>query len=81
MSIVPTKNKSSLVAYYCGIFSLIPCVSLILGPIAVIAGFMGLKNKKENPEVSGTVHSWIGIVVGSFTFLAHLIFVAMAFLA
>ena len=55
MQIVPTQNTPALIGYYTGVFSLIPCFALILGPIACILGV--IKKSEEDPEVSGTAHS------------------------
>ena len=71
MQIIPTKKTPALIGYYTGVFSLIPCFALILGPTACILGFLGLKRVKEDPEVSGTVHSWIAIVLGGLMFVLN----------
>ena len=57
MSIIPTKNPPALVAYYMAIFSLIPCVAILLGPAAAISGFVGLKKVKENLWIHRSVKS------------------------
>lgn len=74
--IIPYKNPPALMAYYCGVFSLIPCVGLILGPIAVVLGVLGLKKRTRSPAVRGQVHAWIGIILGSLVLLAHVLFAA-----
>lgn len=71
--IIPYKNPPALIAYYCGVFSLIPCVGFILGLAAVILGVSGLKKRKQNPLIRGQVHAWIGIVLGSLVIIAHLL--------
>ncbi len=60
--LIPYKNPPALIAYYLGLFSLLPCFPL--GIAAFILGIIGLRNVKRNPEVHGTVHAWIGIVMG-----------------
>jgi hypothetical protein len=62
--IIPYKNGPALAAYYLGIFSLLPCIGLALAIPAFILGIMGLKKRKENPAVKGSVHAWIGIIMG-----------------
>jgi hypothetical protein len=69
--IIPYKNPQALIAYYCGVFSLIPCIGLILGPVAMFLGVSGLRNSRKNPLVRGQVHAWIGIVLGSLVTIAH----------
>ena len=75
MSIIPTKNPSALIAYYTAVFSLLPCFALLLGPVAILLGTIGLKKAKINPDISGTVHAWIGIALGSSTFLINVLFI------
>jgi hypothetical protein len=71
--LIPYKNGMALAAYYCGVFSLIPCVGGILGPLAIIFGIIGLRKVNENPEARGTGHAIAGIVLGSLALLGHLI--------
>ena len=61
---IPYKNGPALAAYYLGIFSLIPCGGLLLAIPALIFGIIGLKRRRENPAVKGSVHAWIGIIMG-----------------
>ena len=68
-TIIPYKNVPALIAYYCGVFSLIPC--LFIGWAGLILGIMGLKRAKEHPEAKGKVHAWIGIIVGGFFALLY----------
>ena len=60
--VIPYKNPAALFAYYCGIFSILPCFPL--GIAAFILGIVGLRNVKKNPELRGTAHAWIGIITG-----------------
>lgn len=65
--VIPYKNVPALIAYYCGVFSLIaliPCFFPL--PIAAfVLGLYGLKRAKAEPAVRGQVHAWIGIVAGA----------------
>ena len=63
--IIPYKNPAALIAYYLGIFSLLPCVGLLLAIPALILGFLGLAARRKNPAIKGSVHAWIGIVLGA----------------
>ena len=67
--IIPYKNPAALIAYYCGIFSLLPCIGLVSGVPAIILGIAGLRKRKATPVIRGSVHAWIGIVLGSLTTL------------
>jgi len=71
-AVVPYKNPKALIAYYLGIFSLIPCLGLPLGIAAFILGVLGLKFLKTHPAAHGKVHAWIGIVLGGLCTLANI---------
>lgn len=64
--IIPYKNPKALIAYYTSIFSLLLPP---LGFVAVILGILGLMDRKKNPAIKGSVHAWIGIVLGTITML------------
>jgi uncharacterized protein YqgC (DUF456 family) len=70
-TIIPYKNPKALVGYYLGVFSLIPCFGLILGPAALILGVMGLKDRQKNPQMHGMGHAIVAIVLGSITTLGN----------
>lgn len=63
-TLIPYKNPPALVAYYLGLFSLLPCFPI--GLIALVLGVIGLRKVRANPEVHGTVHALIGIIMGGF---------------
>ena len=67
--LIPYKNVPALVSYYLGIASLLPCIGFAFAIPALILGIMGLKKRKANPEVKGSVHAWIGIVLGGIFML------------
>ncbi len=60
--LIPYKNVPALIAYYCGVFALIPCFPI--GIAGFVLGIIGLKRARANPVVKGKVHAWIGIVAG-----------------
>jgi len=64
-ALIPTKNPNALIAYYLGVFSLIPCLGLILAIPALILGLKGLKFANEHPETKGKAHAWVGIIMGA----------------
>jgi hypothetical protein len=76
-TIIPYKNGMALAAYYVGVFSLIPCLALILGPLGIIFGIVGLNRVKANPEVKGTGHAIAGIVLGGLTTLANVVVIVL----
>ena len=75
-TVIPYKNKAALTGYYCGIFSIIPCLGMLLGPAAVVLGGLGLRNSIQDPESKGKLHAVIALVIGAITSLAHLIVVS-----
>lgn len=62
--VIPYKNPPALIAYYLGLFSLLPLIGLLLAIPAFILGILGLKKRAQNPAVKGSVHAWIGIIMG-----------------
>jgi hypothetical protein len=45
---------------------------MILGPIALILGILGLNYVKAHPRAGGTGHAWAGVILGALTTLAHI---------
>ena len=62
--IIPYKNPHALIAYYLGIVSGLPGIGLPFGIAAFILGLKGLKARKQNPAIKGSVHAAIGIGCG-----------------
>ena len=83
-SLIPYKNPQGLMAYYAGVFALIPCVGLILGPAAFVLGLLGIRYANKYPTAGGKGHAIAGVVLGTIVVLGHvgviLFFVVMAFL-
>ncbi len=70
-TLIPYKNGRALAAYYCGVFSLIPGLGLLLGPIAALLGLLGLLYVRKHPTAKGTGHAIAGIVFFIVTLLEH----------
>jgi hypothetical protein len=70
-ALIPTSNPAALLAYYAAVFSVIPVFGLLLGPVAVALGVVGLSKIKTDPRLSGTAHAWIGVVLGGCVTLAY----------
>ena len=79
--LIPTSNPKALLAYYLGIFGLIPGFCIFLAPAALVLGILGLKAVSERPEIAGKVHAWIGIVLGGLSTLACIVLVVLIALA
>lgn len=43
---------------------LFPCIGILFSLPAFVLGIMGLKARKRNPAVKGSVHAWIAIILG-----------------
>jgi hypothetical protein len=65
--LIPYKNGHALTAYYLGILGLFPLIGVLLAIPAVILGISGLKKRKQNPIIKGSVHACIGIILGSMS--------------
>jgi hypothetical protein len=70
-TIIPYKNPKALAAYYCGVFSLVPILGLLLGPIALIFGILGMLSVSRHPSAKGTGHAIAGIILGFLTMTAN----------
>lgn len=76
--VIPYKNPKALIAYYLGIVSGLPLIGFPFGVAAFVLGVMGLRARKANPAIKGSVHAWIGIGCGGlFMLLWGLVALAM----
>lgn len=79
--VIPYKNPHALIAYYSGIFLLLCCVTPVpLGVIPFVLGIIGLRKRSQNPVIKGSVHAWIGIVLGALSAVGSVV-VAIALIA
>jgi hypothetical protein len=73
--VIPYKNPYALTAYYLGILSLLCCIfGVPFGLVPVVLGIIGLKKRADNPAIKGSVHAWIGIVLGGISALISVFF-------
>jgi len=80
--IIPARNPKALLAYYFGVFSIVPCFTIFLSPAAIVCGILGLKECKLNPGLPGKGHAITGIVIGSimaFLAIVCIIFIVAGF--
>jgi hypothetical protein len=70
-TLIPYKNGRALAAYYIGVFSLIPIAGLILGPLALLFGALGILYVRKNPTAKGTAHAVVGLILGAMTTVAN----------
>ena len=72
--VIPYKNPYALIAYYAGILTLLCCIFPIpLGIAPVVLGIIGLQKRAQNPVIKGSVHAWIGIVLGGLSTIGSII--------
>jgi len=69
-TMIPYRNPPALIAYYLGLFSLLPLIGLVLAVPALLLGIVGLVKRSRQPEIKGAVHAWIGIIMGGLLTLA-----------
>ena len=71
-TLIPYKNKCSLIGYYLGIFSIFPVLGLPLAIAALILGVKGLQYRNQNPQAHGKAHSIVAIIGGAIGLLINL---------
>jgi hypothetical protein len=71
MAVIPTKNAPALIGYYLGIFSLVPCIGLILSIPAIICGILGIAKANAEPEAEGMGHAIAALVLGLISLLLY----------
>ena len=63
-TIIPTKNMPALLAYYFGVFGLIPYLGLPLSVAAIVMGVKGLSQFKQTPTPGAKGHALAGVILG-----------------
>ncbi len=69
--LIPYRNAPSLVAYYLGVFSLVPCFGLVFALAAIPLGIVGLRRTALHPEAKGKVHAWVAIGLALLSVVLH----------
>ncbi len=67
--LIPYKNPHALIAYYLGIIACLPVIGIPFGIASLTLGIIGLRKRKANPVIKGSVHAIIGILGGIFSLL------------
>lgn len=75
--LIPVKNPKALIAYYCGVFSIL-CAP-ILGPTALVLGIMGLRDAKI--KLVGRTHALVGIIAGGVMTLLAIALIIFSFIS
>ncbi len=76
-ALIPYRNGPALAGYYVAVVSLIPCLALVTGPIAATLGIAGWIKVRKNPDVRGTAHAIVAIVLGLLTFGANVALIVL----
>ncbi len=76
---IPYKNAPALIAYYVSLLSLLPVIGIPFGIASFVLGVIGLKKRARNPVIKGSVHAWIGIVLGGGTTLLWIGLIVLGF--
>jgi len=79
--VIPYKNVPALVGYYMSVFGLasilLPAIGVLWSIPTVVLGVKGLKKVKANPQLRGTAHAWVAIVLGGFTTIFHVVIIVI----
>ncbi len=62
-------------AYYFGVFGLIPVLGLPLSIVAIVLGIMGFKKYQQAPTPGAKGHAMTGLILGVFELLVFVGFV------
>lgn len=62
--VIPTRNQPALLGYYYSIFGLLPVAGLLLGPVAMVYGLIGLERGNRLPRHIGYGHALFAVVAG-----------------
>lgn len=62
--VIPTRNQPALLGYYYAIFGLLPVIGLVLAPIAICYGLIGLDRGNRLPRNIGYGHALFATVAG-----------------
>ena len=65
------RHPTALTAYRYGVFSLIPFVGLVLGPVAVVLALAAWRQAGRDPSVRRSGHIRAALILGTATLLAN----------
>jgi len=63
----PYSNTCTELSLFAGLFSLVPVLGLVIGPLAIGLGVAGLLARRKNPLLHGKRSAIAGIILGAFT--------------
>ena len=69
------RNKLAIIALLLGIFSFVNLFGLEKGLMAIIAGWIAIREIRENSELSGKGMAWAGVILGALSMVVITILV------
>ncbi len=78
--ILSPPNLYAFHSFNLSLAAIIPVVGLLLGPAAIVLGFLGLAHFTKHPESKGRKHAIKGIVIGSLALVANVLLLAILFI-
>jgi Domain of unknown function (DUF4190) len=68
-----SRSGWAIAAGYLGLFAIVPVLGLIFGLLAILCGVLGIREMKRKPRLSGQGRAIFGIIMGSLSFILHVI--------
>lgn len=72
-TLLPPKNRAAGRGYVCAVAGLIPGLGLLLGPLAIVFGWVGWRRFQRDPAIWGGGHALLSIVLGSLEILVNVV--------
>lgn len=69
VSFLPEGNRNARWAYLLALFGLIPGLGIVLGPLAIALGAVGVRAARRDEHRRGLGHAWAGCVLGEVEFV------------
>jgi hypothetical protein len=66
-----SRHRTALNAYRYGVFSLIPFVGLVLGPVAIVLALLAWRQARGDPSITRSGHVQVALLLGTVTLLAN----------
>jgi hypothetical protein len=67
----PWKNPLAVYAYRCSLVGLTPGLGAVLGPVAVVVGWVALRRFRRDPAISGQSNAVAAMAVGALEFVTN----------
>jgi hypothetical protein len=60
----PTGNRWAGVGYTAAVLGLVPGLGLVLGPLALLGGWLGTRKARRDPDRRGASHATAALLMG-----------------